>query len=177
MSAAVESDFRSSRKRPITGWTVLWWLVAFFGVIIAVNLAFVYFALETWPGLTTRHAYEEGLHYNKTLADAAKQHQLGWVSQVALGRATAKGQRLLSVRMSRQGKTPVSGLTVTAELSRAVGETLVIKARLGEERQGIYDALVRLPAPGRWEVQVHAENKDGVTYHMLHQVEAGAGAQ
>ena len=59
--------------RRITGWTVFYGMVAFFGVIIAVNLTFVYFALDSWPGLTTQHAYEEGIAYNKTLEQAAAQ--------------------------------------------------------------------------------------------------------
>ena len=85
--------------RRITGWTVFYGMVAFFGVIIAVNLTFVYFALDSWPGLTTQHAYEEGIAYNKTLEQAAAQNEMGWTSRVALGAPMPKGGRVLGVIM------------------------------------------------------------------------------
>jgi len=46
------TDLAAINGKPVTGRRVLIWLVAFFGVVIAVNMAFVYFALNTWPGLT-----------------------------------------------------------------------------------------------------------------------------
>ncbi|MBT3306984.1 MAG: nitrogen fixation protein FixH, partial [Alphaproteobacteria bacterium] len=51
----------------ITGRMVLIWLLAFFGTIFAVNAVLVFFALSSWPGLTTDKAYEEGIAYNRTL--------------------------------------------------------------------------------------------------------------
>ncbi len=39
--------------RPITGRAVLFGLLAFFGVVFAVNGALIFFALDSWSGLTT----------------------------------------------------------------------------------------------------------------------------
>ena len=47
--------------RPLTGKTVLIGFLAFFGLIFAVNGAFVYFALDSWPGLRYDSAAEAGL--------------------------------------------------------------------------------------------------------------------
>ena len=44
-------------ERRITGRMVLVGLLTFFGVVFAVNGVFVYFALDSWPGLTTEAAY------------------------------------------------------------------------------------------------------------------------
>ena len=64
--------------RKITGKHVLVAMLAFFGLIIAVNATFVYLSLSTWTGLVSSNAYVEGLAYNATLEDAARQRQLGW---------------------------------------------------------------------------------------------------
>jgi len=40
-------------SRPITGRMVLFGLVAFFGVVFAVNGTLIYFAIDSWSGLST----------------------------------------------------------------------------------------------------------------------------
>lgn len=161
-----------SAAKPITGRMVLIWMLAFFGVIIAVNLAFVYFALDSWPGLTTQKAYEEGLAYNKTLESAARQDAMGWQSRVSLGPVTPKGTRVLSLTMTGPGG-PLTGLAAKAHLSRPLGEGLSVDGDLAEDRPGLYVALLRLPALGRWQVEVTAQAADGRTYRMRHEVQAG----
>jgi nitrogen fixation protein FixH len=158
--------------RPITGKMVLTWLVAFFGVIIAVNLAFVYFALDSWPGLTTQKAYEEGIAYNKTLEGAARQDAMGWRSHVALGSATPKGTRVLTLTMTGPGG-PLAGLAAQARLSRPLGEGMTVDTKLAEDRPGLYAALIRLPALGRWQVEVTAQAGDGRAFRMVHEIQAG----
>lgn len=162
-----------STPRPITGRTVLIGMIAFFGVIIAVNLAFVYFALDSWPGLTTQQAYEDGLAYNKKLEDAARQNELGWRSSVSLGAAMPKGGRVISLFMTGKNDAPVTGLSVTAYLSRPLGEGLSLDTRLTEDRPGQYTAMVRLPALGRWRVEISAQTADKKAFRMIHEVQAG----
>jgi nitrogen fixation protein FixH len=158
--------------RRITGWTVFYGMIAFFGVIIAVNLTFVYFALDSWPGLTTQHAYEEGIAYNKTLEQAAAQNEMGWTSRVGLGAPMPKGGRVLGVIM--QGPDgPLTGLDIHAKLSRPVGEGLIVETGLNEEQAGRYGGLVKLPALGRWEVEITAKDGAGRTYRMIHEIQAG----
>lgn len=158
--------------RQITGKMVLCWLLAFFGVIIAVNMTFVYFALDTWPGLTTQKAYEEGIAYNKTLESAARQDAMGWRSHVALGPSMSKGTRILTLTMTGP-EGPVVGLTVQARLRRPLGEGLTVETDLAEDRPGLYAALLRLPALGRWQVEITAQAGDGRTFRMDHEIQAG----
>ena len=44
-------------ERPLTGWHVLAMFVAFFGVIIAVNLTLAWQAISTFPGLEVENSY------------------------------------------------------------------------------------------------------------------------
>lgn len=152
--------------KPITGRRVLVWLLLFFGTIVAVNGAFVYFALDTWPGLSTRRAYEEGLAYNKTLEAARVQHALGWKSVVDF-KGTESGGRALTVRMMDRGGAPVIGLAMTLELRRPVREDQDRMLVLVESEAGVYRARFEA-APGRWQAAVKAIDPGGTTYRMFH---------
>lgn len=160
-----------STPSPITGRHVLIWMIAFFGVIFAVNGAFVFFALTSWPGLTTGRAYEEGLAYNETLAAAQTQSALGWQSRVSLGPTTPKG-RVLDVWL-RNADGLLSGATVTAHLRRPLSEGLDMTVALKPAGPGRYTGMVRLPALGRWRAEITA-GEDGVgRYRMAHELVAG----
>ena len=160
------------KPTPITGRRVLAWMIMFFGVIIAVNGVFVYLALDTWPGLSTEQAYEEGRAYNQTLADADAQNALGWRSRAAIGAPTPKG-RVLTVRMSDAHGAPIVGLKVHVVLRRPVGDGVIVDATLGEEQPGVYGALVRLPALGRWQLALTANSANDVSYRMGHELRVG----
>ena len=60
----------------ITGRMVFFGLVAFFGLIAAVNGVFMFYALDTFPGLTTEDSYKKGIVYNRTLDDAEARRRL-----------------------------------------------------------------------------------------------------
>lgn len=78
--------------RPITGKTVLFGMLAFFGVVFAVNGALVYFAIDSWSGLSTERPFEAGRNHDRTLAEAEAQAALGWNSAVTLTPGTGGGQ-------------------------------------------------------------------------------------
>ena len=44
----------------LTGRTVLWWLLAFFGVVIGINTVMMEFAIGTMPGLNQNHQIADG---------------------------------------------------------------------------------------------------------------------
>jgi nitrogen fixation protein FixH len=52
--------------------------VAFFAVIIAINIIYIYLAKSTWRGVTTEDSYQKGLSYNEVLKQEKKQQELGW---------------------------------------------------------------------------------------------------
>lgn len=158
--------------KPITGRRVLVWLLLFFGTIVAVNGAFVYFALDTWPGLSTRRAYEEGLAYNKTIDAARAQHALGWKSIVDVEGAESGG-RALTVRMADRDGAPVVGLAMTVELRRPVREDQDRMLVLVESEAGVYRARFEA-MPGRWQAVAKAIDSGGATYRMIHDLTIGA---
>lgn len=159
----------SREPKKITGKMVLIWMISFFGVIIAVNSVFMFFAINTWPGLTTQDSYKKGVNFNQTLEAAARQSALGWLSTVEIGSGT-DADKAVTIRMTRQANAPLSGLVVTATVERALGdhETQIIS--MSETSPGIYSGIFKAPKQGRWIVEVTAAGPDNAAYRMKHQV-------
>jgi len=149
---------------PLTGRHVLIAIVTFFAIIFAVNGVFLYYAMESWPGLTTDHAYVEGLEYNKVLEAAEDQNLRGWHSEIAVEGET--GARQVVVRLTDGSTQPLTGLAVELSVQRPVGDTpaMVLSAR--EIAPGVYRAEPADLGDGRWHVGVSA----GDQYRMNHEV-------
>ena len=160
---------------PITGRKFFAWMVMFFGVIAAVNALFIFLALDTWPGLTTGRAYEKGLAYNKVLEEAAEQNARGWKSRVHLGGTTPRG-RVLSVNITGPNG-PITGLKVIGVLTRPVGESTRIPVTLLPDGVGRYTALVRMPALGRWHLELTTSRGPRTTYRMIHELALSGDAK
>jgi len=158
-------------ERLITGKTVLIGMLSFFAVIFAVNGAFVYFALDSWPGLSVEASYEKGLKYNRTLASAERQSKLGWRSQVNLVREKDNDFTFRAVMETRAGaKLRNLKLHVVFERPTNKGHDQLVK--LTEITPGIYGSRIQLPLSGRWSAKIKAEDTSGNAYVMRHDVTA-----
>lgn len=155
--------------RKITGKTVIIGMIAFYGVIITVNSLFVFFALDTWPGLTTEDSYKKGLAYNQTIDAATRQSALGWLSNVSVD-AAAGADKVVTIRMTGAGNASISGLVVTAKVERAVGTPATQVITLYETAPGRYSGTFKSPAEGRWIAEINAVGPNDAVYRMKHQV-------
>ncbi|MEX0694782.1 MAG: FixH family protein [Rhodospirillales bacterium] len=150
--------------RRITGRMVLIGFIAFFGVIAAVNGLFMYFALSTWPGLTTDDAYKKGIDYNRTLNEAARQKAVGWQSGIVID---AIGK--LTVTLTDKNRQPLQGAIVSLSLTRPLGDARAYSVMLEENAAGQYAGTFTEPQPGRWIASVSAQ-LNGFSYQMNHEV-------
>lgn len=64
--------------RPFTGRHMATILVAFFGVVIAVNLLMARLASGTFGGVVVENSYVASQHFNRWLDRAADEKALGW---------------------------------------------------------------------------------------------------
>lgn len=151
--------------RPLTGRTVLIGLIAFFGLIATVNGIFIFFALESWPGLSQQDPYKVGIDYNRVLDEARTQKALGWRSGVDLGSDGG-----LTVRIANAAGSPIADLVVTATLKRPASAERDEAVSLAREPDGAYRARVALPLAGAWLVEVSAIHADGRRYRMVHEI-------
>ena len=140
-----------------TGRHVLYCMFGFFGVIIAVNMVFLTYALQTFPGESMKKSYLQGLHYNDILAERAEQATLGWRAELV----EANGEGVIEVRLTDAGGAPLNGLTVNGELRRIVharDDRALSFTAMGE---GLYRAPAGALEPGVWSLTAHAESRAG----------------
>ena len=143
-------------RRPfeIRGWHVLAGVTAFFAVVMAVDASFTVMAIRTFPGQVSVTPYEDGLLYNRHLAQLHAQDRLGWRAAAA----AEPGQVALAFR-DRAGR-PLSGLTVTGRLERPATETGRISLRFAEPQPGRYVAPAGRIA-GTWDLTAEARAPAG----------------
>lgn len=135
---------------PLTGGHVLAMLIAFFGVVFAVNGVFVYVAEKTWSGLETTHPFVKGLDYNQEIAEARAQEARGWSVSLAQGRNS-----LTADYRDRSGAA-LDGLAVTAYFSRAATSRYDSRRDMKPLGAGRYSLALDLPLKGEWILRVEA---------------------
>lgn len=148
-----------------------WWIPYTFGlgfaVVLVANGAMVYFATTTFSGLSTRHAYTEGLAYNARIAEEQAQTALGWswTADLTSGSGSGFGERTLRLTGTDAGGHPLDGLALTAEIRRPAEPGLDRTVRLAPVGPGTYEARLDLPKPGQWDILVTAQ-RDEETYRL-----------
>lgn len=142
-----------------TGWHFLACMVVFFGIDIAVNVAFIVRAVQTFPGEVADDPYEAGVAYDQTLAREAVERKLGWTAVIDDAGRAAKGE-VVSVRWTDKTGQPLSGLTVTGLLRRPATERENTNVHFSEAAPGVYRAVAAV-APGAWDLDVTAVNRKG----------------
>jgi nitrogen fixation protein FixH len=158
-------------RRPITGRTVLFGMLALFGTVFAVNGALIYFAVETWSGLSSERPFETGRDHDASLARAEAQTALGWTSAVTLARNAAGGQTV-EIALTGADGAPLGGLEVELALRRPARGDLDQRLSLRETTAGRYGGTVALALPGRWYAEIRARDADGPRYRMEHEIAA-----
>lgn len=159
---------RDDTPNPQAGRLIPWMFVGGFAVVAAVNGVMIAFALETFSGVTTDQAYEEGLAYNKTLAAAAAQEKLGWILAVDLA-ATNRERVRLAVTLADRNGAPIHGAAIEAHFVRPTSQGFDSQAQLSETGNGRYEAETSLALPGLWDVVVAASH-DGARYQKTERV-------
>jgi len=138
----------------IRGWHVLAGVTAFFAVIIAVDVSFMIMAIRTFPGQVSVTPYEDGLLYNRRIAQIEAQARLGWRAAAA----SAPGEVVMTFR-DRAGR-PLTGLAVAGRLERPATEAGRVTLRFVEDAPGRYVAPAgRLS--GAWDLTAEARGPAG----------------
>jgi nitrogen fixation protein FixH len=81
-----------------TGWHMAAILLAFFGVVVAVNVALATLAARTFGGVVVENSYVASQEYNGWLDQARKQAALAWTAEAGLD-----PDRRVTVAVSRPG--------------------------------------------------------------------------
>lgn len=140
--------------KPLTGKHVLLICFGFFGVMVAVNMVFLFLAVSTFNGGEGGRAYQAGLEYNRTIAAARAQEALGWSHRIETGEAG----RIVVALTDRTG-APVWKLDLVGEVARPVADKFSRPLIFGEIRPGVYSAEAGMLEPGNWVVSLAARGR------------------
>ncbi len=138
--------------KEFTGRKMLFVMIAFFGVIISVNMVLMFSAIWTFPGLEVKNSYVASQTFDQR---AAAQNALGWTPSVAYD------DGVLTLTITGENG-PVMPRSIVAKVGRPTysGEDQDITFSLGSEN---HSAPVIL-APGPWRVFVDAIAADGTLF-------------
>jgi len=108
-----------AKQKELTGRHVLLMLLAFFGVMLAVNTYFTVAAVKTFRGEDVKRSYRQGLDYNRTIQTRAQQSQLGWT--VSANTQTLKNDTVeIVLRLNNENDRGIGNLEIKGQLSHRV---------------------------------------------------------
>lgn len=123
-------------------------IVAFFAVVIAVNVTMARLASSTFGGTVVDNSYVASQRFNAWLDQSAADKALGWKAETGRGADGA-----LEVRLVDNAGAPIAGARVIVHAEHPLGARPPVDARLIEATPGLYRAA--LPA-GRWHLWLTA---------------------
>lgn len=138
------------RRKPFTGRHMLLIMVAFFGVVIAVNVTMATLASQSFGGTVVDNSYVASQRYNRWLAEARAQGRLGWDTPVRLDTA-------------RRVTVGVPGLSfaATGTAHHPLGRQADVPLSFRHDGDGQLVSTTALPA-GRWQVRIAVRQGDAI---------------
>jgi nitrogen fixation protein FixH len=148
----------ASAPRPLTGTKVFLMLVAFFGVVIGVNVTMMKLAIATLPGTDVDSPYAAGLTYDREISAAQDQAARNWQVNAHIERR-ADGGATLQVEARDASGRPVTGLKFGGRLERPTDKRADLAVELAEAGIGIYRGNAASVAPGQWDLVIEGDAK------------------
>jgi nitrogen fixation protein FixH len=153
------------KQKELTGRHVLLMLLAFFGVMLAVNAYFTVAAVKTFRGEDVKRSYRQGLDYNQTLQQRAQQSELGWT--VAANTNVIADDRIeILLSFNNQDSRGIGNLKITGGLSHRVDSRFDKQVTFRPVGGGRYKAVTE-GLEGPYILKAVA-NKDDTAFRFEH---------
>ena len=147
------SSTASTARAPriLTGRMVLFYFIAFFGVIFAMNFYMVRVALSSFSDVETDSAYKAGLSFKNDVAAAHAQDALHWKVEANLQRM-GNTTRVVITAQDTEARAP-SGLTAEVRLTHPTDKRRDVTVDFVEVTPGRFQSLMSLPQ-GQWDLVI-----------------------
>ena len=142
--------------KPLTGTKVFLMLVAFFGIVIGVNVTMMKLAIATLPGTDVDSPYAAGLAYDREISAAQDQAARKWKVNAHIERR-ADGHAVLEVEARDAAGQPVTGLKFGGRLERPTDKRADLAVDLTEAGIGIYRGDATSVGPGQWDLVIEGD--------------------
>jgi nitrogen fixation protein FixH len=144
---------RPTPSAAFTGKHMLAIMLAFFSVIIAVNVTMATFAGSSWTGFVVKNSYIASQEFNDKVAAARAQQALGWSAALAIEDGMAR------VELRDADGAPIDVSTATLELRNPATDSadrIIAMAPAGSAHAGPVDI-----ADGVWVAAIRLTTLDG----------------
>jgi nitrogen fixation protein FixH len=140
----------------LSGRTVLFSLIAFFAVVIGINVTMMTLAISTMPGIEVESPYLAGIKYNAEISAARAQEARGWHLTSRVDRAS-DGRAVVTIEARDRGGAPLTGLALSVKLARPTDQRADRAFTLGERAAaGRYSGEASDVVAGIWDLEVEA---------------------
>ncbi|MFG1192879.1 FixH family protein [Xanthobacter flavus] len=138
--------------RELTGRAVLAILLAFFGVVIGVNVIMARFAVTTFAGVETESSYKAGLAFTAEHQAAERQAAMHWKVDVSLG-SPGGGAREVNIIVRDAAGKPLTNLVADGVLAHPTDARRDVVLDLEPLGDGRYRARTQAGA-GQWDLVI-----------------------
>ncbi len=152
----------------VTGRTVLFALIGFFGLIFAANGVMLWLALSSHTGTVVGSSYRAGGTFQADVDAARAQAERGWAVSADLLRSGPGA--VVEIVVKDAGGAPVSGLAVTAGLANPTQAGKDIALSLVESETGRYGGAIDTLEAGNWRLVIEAARGDERLYRSENKV-------
>jgi nitrogen fixation protein FixH len=149
---------REPQPGQITGLMVLGFMIAFFAIIVGVNVFMAHAAISTFGGVETASSYHAGQMFERDVAMAKAQDAQHWQVDAKLTRA-ADGTTLIDITAHDGAGAPVSGVAASAQFARPTNRRLDRTITVGQTGPGHFVGNTDLAA-GQWDLVIELSRQD-----------------
>ena len=147
-----------AQSHQITGLMVLGFMIAFFAIIVGVNVFMAHAAISTFGGVETASSYQAGQMFERDVAMAKAQDAQHWRVHAKLTRA-ADGTTLIDITAHDGAGAPVSGVAASAQFARPTNRRLDRTIMVGQTGPGHFVGNTDLAA-GQWDLVIELSRQD-----------------
>jgi nitrogen fixation protein FixH len=146
-----------------TAWSgrrVLVAFILFFGIVFSVNGIMVWFAIDSWPGLTSRQTYRDDALHSQAQAARSMDAALGWTVSID-AKPSGDGGYGVVVSVTGSDNAAPPDFRPHAVLRRPVSEKMDRALDLEPVGDGTWRGRIDPPAAGHWVIRVTAPTPSG----------------
>ncbi|WP_256753621.1 FixH family protein [Mesorhizobium sp. Mes31] len=160
---------KAQRPREFTGKHMLAVILAFFGVILAVNLTLATLANTSWTGLVVENTYVASQQFNKKAEEGRAQAALGWTGKLTI----AWGEVRYSLTDAAGKPVALHGVKVLFRHPAYEKEDKSVTLALATGQEF---AAQHMPKDGVWIVEVDADAGLAEPYREVRRIMISHGA-
>ena len=160
---------KAQRPREFTGKHMLAVILAFFGVILAVNLTLATLANTSWTGLVVENTYVASQQFNKKAEEGRAQAALGWTGKLTI----AWGEVRYSLTDAAGKPVALHGVKVLFRHPAYESEDKSVTLALATGQEF---AAPHMPKDGVWIVEVDADAGLAEPYREVRRIMIAHGA-